>query len=177
VFFDADHPEIELNLRFRDYLKTHSDVRDAYASTKMKILLDKTSHEKTGKFSFPIYTLRKKIFIDAVIERMGFYRLRVLKCTTEGEQNAIKNFCQHSGSGGENFDPTIFDHRDHEHFLLYLGAKIVGYAHIELYRVPGIAALRAMEISEENFQSPFLAVVEKWLKVHSYVRDDSYETG
>jgi GrpB-like predicted nucleotidyltransferase (UPF0157 family) len=32
LFFDEDHPGVELNLKFRDYLRAHSDVCAQYAA-------------------------------------------------------------------------------------------------------------------------------------------------
>jgi GrpB-like predicted nucleotidyltransferase (UPF0157 family) len=88
LFFDENHPEVELNLKFRDYLRTHPDVCDEYASLKAKILQDESSQEKID--NFPVYTLRKRSFIDNIIKNIGFNRLRVLKCATEDEWNAAK---------------------------------------------------------------------------------------
>jgi GrpB-like predicted nucleotidyltransferase (UPF0157 family) len=109
VFLDPDHPEIGLNLVFRDYLRTHPDVRDEYAAVKREILKAEDAQEKIN--GFPVYTIRKRDFIDGVIKAMRYNRLRVLKCITEKESSFIKNFQE-----------------GYEYFILYKGADIIGYA-------------------------------------------------
>jgi GrpB-like predicted nucleotidyltransferase (UPF0157 family) len=54
LFFDEDHPEVQLNLKFRDYLQDHPDVRDEYATLKMKILEDEDAHQKSERSPLPI---------------------------------------------------------------------------------------------------------------------------
>jgi hypothetical protein len=67
-------------------------VRDEYAALKMKILEDKDAQQKSEKSPLPIYTVRKRVFIDSIIKNTGFNRLRVLKCATEDEWNTARNF-------------------------------------------------------------------------------------
>jgi GrpB-like predicted nucleotidyltransferase (UPF0157 family)/GNAT superfamily N-acetyltransferase len=173
VFFDKNHPEIELNLRFRDYLRINPDVRDAYAATKREILKDETSQQKVGKTQLPVYSLRKSGFIKGVINAFGFDRLRVLKCFTDDEWDAAKALRQRTFFDKRGIqDPYYwtFDHPEHEHFILYRGVKIVGYAHIQLCLAEAI--LRAIVITEEyrdkGLGSQFLAILEEWLIVHDY---------
>jgi GrpB-like predicted nucleotidyltransferase (UPF0157 family) len=71
VFFEEDHPEIELNLLFRDYLRAHLDARNEYATLKIKILQDESSQEKTG--ILPAYIIIKRSLIDCKKNR--FYLL------------------------------------------------------------------------------------------------------
>jgi GrpB-like predicted nucleotidyltransferase (UPF0157 family)/N-acetylglutamate synthase-like GNAT family acetyltransferase len=175
LFFDATHPEVELNLKFRDYLREHPDARDAYADTKMKILEDETSQQRVGKISFPIYTLRKSAFIKSVLKEIGFDRLRVLRSATEDEWNAVKHLRQRTFSDELKMkDPNhwTFDHPEHEHFVLYHGVDIAGYAHIQLRPKNMSAILHLIVIKGENrnrhFGAQFLAIIEEWLKVHDY---------
>lgn len=174
VFFDKNHPEIDLNLKFRDYLRNNPDVRAEYAAIKMEILRDESSQQKIGKISMPIYTIRKRKFIDGIIQKIGFNRLRVLKSTTDDEWNAAKNFRQkYFFDNQEIQDPYTwtFNHKDYEHFILYRGVEIIGYAHIQLLS-KSRAALRIIVLNEENrnlgYGSQFLSIIEEWLKVHEY---------
>ncbi|MDR1234107.1 MAG: GrpB family protein [Holosporales bacterium] len=111
VFFDSNHPEIELNLRFRDYLSIHPEVCDQYAAIKKEILQDESSQEKIN--GFPLYTIRKRDFIDGIIKTIGYNRLRVLKSITDKERDFIKNYQD-----------------EYEYFILYKGADIIGYASV-----------------------------------------------
>jgi GrpB-like predicted nucleotidyltransferase (UPF0157 family)/N-acetylglutamate synthase-like GNAT family acetyltransferase len=175
VFFDKNHPEIELNLRFCDYLRANPDVRDAYAELKIEILKDETAQQKVGKMQLPGYTLRKSGFIKDVIKAFGFDRLRALKCLTDDEWDAVKTLRQrHFFEERRMQDPYYwtFDHPEHDHFVLYRGSEIVGYAHIQLGPKSMTAILRIIVVTEENrhqsFGSQFLAIIEEWLMVHDY---------
>lgn len=127
MYFDENHPEIELNIAFRDYLRTHSDVRDEYSKLKKEILADGSSHQRVGKFSFPVYTIRKRAFIDNIFRTIGYNRLRVLKCLTEKEQEAANIFRR------KNSEKTAdFEDESHEHFVLYRGVEIIGYSCINI---------------------------------------------
>jgi GrpB-like predicted nucleotidyltransferase (UPF0157 family) len=132
VFFDENHPEVELNLKFRDYLRDHPSARDEYAALKTKILQDEDAHQKSEGSPLPIYTVRKRSFIDNIIESTGFNRLRVLKCATENEWDAAKSFRKKYFDRLGVVDPIYenFDDPNHEHFVLYRGVEIIGYADI-----------------------------------------------
>jgi GrpB-like predicted nucleotidyltransferase (UPF0157 family) len=162
LFFDENHPEIELNLKFRDYLKRHPDVCDEYAATKEKILQDDASQEKID--DFPVYTLRKRIFIDNIIKNLGFRRLRVLKCATDDEWNAAKNFRK------KHPDQIIDTGPNHKHFMLYHGVEIIGYADIHILSKTEAEAL-IFEVADQVDQSArefFLDVIKEWTNVHRY---------
>ena len=126
MFFDKNHPEIELNLRFRDYLRTHPEDREAYGNIKHEILNNAASHMKTGKLNMPIYTLKKRAFIDDILKKIGYNRLRVLKCLTDNEWQKSEQFCEHVITPEDRENPNL------EHFLLYKGIEIIAYAHIDI---------------------------------------------
>jgi GrpB-like predicted nucleotidyltransferase (UPF0157 family)/GNAT superfamily N-acetyltransferase len=173
VFFDKNHPEVKLNLHFRDYLKANPDVREAYAAEKRKILQDEVAQQKVGKVQLPVYTLRKSGFIKGIIKAFGFDSLRILKCVTEDEWNAAKALRQQAffdKRGTQDPYHWTFDHPEHEHFVLYRGVEVVGYAHIQLRATEAI--LRVIVVTEENrnkgLGSQFLTIIEEWLTVHDY---------
>jgi GrpB-like predicted nucleotidyltransferase (UPF0157 family) len=172
VFFDKNHPEVELNLLFRDYLKTHPDIRDEYAAIKMEILHDESAHERVGKLSFPVYTLRKKKFIDGVIKKTGFNQLRILKCLTDEEWNAAGNLRRKYFNRSDDPYFGSFDESNHKHFILYQGTEIVGYAHIQLWQESKTAILHVVAIAESHrdngCESYLCAVIDEWLIVHGY---------
>jgi GrpB-like predicted nucleotidyltransferase (UPF0157 family) len=172
MFFDGDHPEIELNLKFRDYLRAHSDVRDQYATIKYEILADETCQRRVGQF--PAYTLRKSTFIGDVVGKMGFARARVLRCTTEDEWNAVKDLRRrHFPAGDETLasDCWIFDHPEHEHFVLCEGSEIAGYAHIRLNPESSQATLCVAPEEENcgrNLKTEFSSIIKAWAEVHGH---------
>lgn len=126
MFFDANHPEIELNLRFRDYLRKNSAVRDEYARIKQDILADSSSKvvvKNSADGIFPAYTLRKAPFINEVLRQIGYSRLRALKANTKEHWEAIRRFQKQATSQGGVEDNS-------EYFVFYKGVDIVGCAEV-----------------------------------------------
>jgi GrpB-like predicted nucleotidyltransferase (UPF0157 family) len=170
VFFDENHPEVELNLKFRDYLRDHPDVRDEYAAIKMKILEDEDAHQKSERSPLPIYTVRKRAFIDNIIKNTGFNRLRVLKCATEDEWNLARNFRK------KYFDrlaitdsiPENFDDSNHEHFVLYHGVEIIGYTDIFIVS-ESEAKVEVFENLDQKATSYFSNIIKEWMEAHNYM--------
>lgn len=167
--YEESHPEIELNLLFRDYLRTHSTVRDEYALLKQELLSDQSSLIKHPS-GFTHYTLRKGNFIRNILKKAGFDRLRILKCTDETEWNAahyFRNKYFFSPHGISDPYTWTFNHPDHAHVVLYQGADIIGYIHIQFWP-DNRAAIRIIVVDEDkrnkNAGSSFLRACEKWLK-------------
>lgn len=167
--YEAFHPEIELNLTFRDYLRSHPSRRDDYARLKEALVQDESSFSKEHS-PFTNYTLRKGNFIRTILKEAGFNRIRMLKCTDDTEWAAAQYFrntyCFHP-KGIEDPYGWTFNHAEHTHLVLYQGGDIIGYAHIQFWQ--GLrAAIRILVIDEnkrnQNAGSHFLALIEKWLK-------------
>ncbi len=167
--FEEGHPEIELNLTFRDYLRTHPETCKEYALLKSALLKEESSFEKNHPM-FTGYTLGKAEFIRNVLRLSGFCRLRFVRPTNINEWEKVKKLRQHYFFDKANIlDPYqwTFDHPDHVHFILYLGVEIIGYAHIQLW--PGSrAAIRIIVVEEgqrnRGFGRQFMEWIEIWLK-------------
>ena len=167
--FEEGHPEIDLNLKFRDYLRTHPQDRDDYARLKQKLLQDESSYLKENA-RFANYTLRKGDFIRGVLEKAGFDKMRILKCSDSTEWAAAQHFRNtyfFTPHGIDDPYTWTFDHPDHAHLAFYHGTKIMGYAHIQFW-IDQRAAIRIIAIDEtnrnQNAGSRFLALIEAWLK-------------
>jgi GrpB-like predicted nucleotidyltransferase (UPF0157 family) len=169
MFFDENHPEVELNLKIRDYLRDHPDVRDEYAVLKMKILEDEDAHQKSERSPLPIYTVRKRAFIDSIIKSAGFDRLRVLKCATENEWNSARNFRKKYFDRSIETDQILenFNDSNHEHFVLYRGVEIIGYADIFIVS-ESEAKVEVFENLAQKAIPYFLTVIKEWMEVHGY---------
>jgi GrpB-like predicted nucleotidyltransferase (UPF0157 family) len=130
TFFDPDHPEIELNLTFRDYLRSHVDLVKEYSKLKQEILANPENLEVAnfGSFALPVYTLKKRKFIDKVLEMAGFNRLRMLRCTLEEDWQMAEKFAQR----------PIKD-QPGDHVLIYRGIHPIGYADIENQTEKGVS--------------------------------------
>lgn len=167
--YEEGHPEIELNLLFRDYLRTHPDRREAYTLLKEALLREPSIFEKTN-FGFSQYTLRKGDFIRDVLKKAGFNRLRILKCSDETEWAAAKAFRKKYF-----FDPHAVEdpyswtsnHPEHAHLLLYQGVEIVRYAHIQFSQNSNTATCTICIDPARNSEAlvlEFSSLYQKWLK-------------
>ncbi len=184
--YENGHPEIELNLLFRDYLRKHPDVRDEYANLKENLLRDSASFEKRNSM-FTGYNLGKDAFISKVLKAANFNRIRIMRCTHYAEWDMAKKLRQKyffAPLGISDPYTWTFDHKDHVHFILYQGIEIIGYAHIQFWP-DHRAALRIFVIDEacrqHGFGSQFLEFCERWLKkqgiasLHDEARPDAVE--
>lgn len=168
--FEENHPEIDLNLMFRDYLRSHPQVRDDYARLKQDLLQDESSFMREENSRFPNYTLRKGDFIRSVLKEAGFNRMRILKCNDDMEWAAAKHFRDQYFFGPHGIeDPYTwtFNHPEHAHLAFYQGTEVIGYAHIQFWP-DSRTAIRIIVVDEnkrsQNAGSQFLALIEKWLK-------------
>lgn len=167
--YEDGNPEIELNLLFRDYLRTHPETLEAYAALKDELVRQEASH-KIIQGPFKGYTLGKDAFIKKVLDQAGFKGLCIRFCIHHDEWEAVRYFRNtYFFDKIPISDPYIwtFNHSDHVHFVFYQGTKIIGYAHIQLWPAHR-AALRIIVI-QESFRNQgrggyFLTLCEKWLK-------------
>ena len=177
--YEEFHPEIELNLCFRDYLRSHPNKRDDYARLKEELIQDESSFTKENS-PFTNYTLRKGDFIREVLREAGFNRIRMLKCNDNTEWAAAKHFRDTYFFGPHGIDDPYtwtFNHEEHAHLVLYQGTEIVAYAHIQFWPDKR-AAIRIIATDEnkrnQRFGSSFLTLIEKWLRslgvksIHAY---------
>jgi GrpB-like predicted nucleotidyltransferase (UPF0157 family)/GNAT superfamily N-acetyltransferase len=171
--FAESSPEIELNLLFRDYLRTHPEAVTDYARLKEQLLTHPSSFERT-KSHFKGYTLGKDSFIRKILQQAGFNRLRLMQCTHHEEWQVAGQFRQKYFFDALSLaDPYTwtFEHEDHRHFVLYQGIDIIGYAHIQLWPEKR-ACLRIIVIDKplrnKGFGKQLLAWCEQWLKEHGY---------
>lgn len=173
--FEENHPEIELNLVFRDYLRSNPKMINEYAALKEYLLHNESSFKKNNSM-FTGYNLGKDAFIRKVLKLCGFNRVRFLKCTHYAEWEKAKHFRQtYFFDKVPIADPYewTFNHKDHVHFVLYQGVEIIGYAHVQLWP-ENRAAIRIIVIDKRKrnygFGSQFLSLIEKWLMTHKHNR-------
>lgn len=167
--YEEGHPEIELNLLFRDYLRSHPDARDEYARLKETLLKEKSSYEKKNSM-FTGYNLGKDAFIRKILKAANYNRIRIMKCTHYAEWDEAKRLRRQYF-----FDPLsiadpytwTFDHPEHAHLVLYQGVDIIGYAHIQFW--PHLRAALRIIVVDERYRhygqgSRFLHLCEQWLR-------------
>ena len=163
--YEEGNPEIELNLTFRDYLRSHPEVRDEYGALKLDLLKKKTSFEKNDSM-FTGYNLGKNAFITSVLKRGGFNRLRFVICTHFDEWEVAKALRKGYFFGaGEDPYTWTFNHPEHLHLILYKGVEIVGYAHLQ--RLPKEkVALRIFVIEKRERKRGYGRQFLHWIEVY-----------
>ena len=152
--YEEGHPEIDLNLAFRDYLRTHTKARDDYAMLKYILLKDPASLQKNGRM-FAGYTLGKDAFIRGILRQTNFNRLRITRCTHNSEWEAVTSMIQ---------DAT--QHPDHIYVILYQGVDIIGCSHIQNKTVQQILYYSETK-KTPDMETYFLVVIEQWLMVEN----------
>jgi len=171
--YEHNSPEIELNLVFRDYLRSHPAAKKRYEYLKYHLLKDESSHQKVGPV-YNEYTLRKHDFIQSILKVAGFHGFRFVFCTYDKEWESVRNFRNKYFFEPNRIDDPYtwtFDHKDHKHFIFYSGTDMVGYAHVQLWP-ENRASIRIMVIDEsqsnKGFGRQFLKQIERWLKLEGY---------
>jgi GrpB-like predicted nucleotidyltransferase (UPF0157 family)/GNAT superfamily N-acetyltransferase len=167
---EEGHPEIEVNLLFRNHLRSNPLSLLRYAKLKEDLLTDSSSFQKQEGQLFAGYTLGKDHFIRTILAQESYGGQRFLKATHTYEWQAVRNFRDTYFFGPYGIkDPYTwtFNHPEHAHLVLYQGIDIIGYVHIQFWPDQK-AAIRMMAIDEDkrnqNSGSMFLALIEKWLK-------------
>ena len=170
--YEEGHPEIELNLCFRNYLREHPNVRDEYGALKEVLLKDPTSFEKNGSM-FTNYNLRKGLFIKKILEQAGFNRIRMLRCTALDEWDIYHHLRETLlfkpiNIAYDRQHPSMTD-PNHHHFVLYQGTNIVAGAQVE-FLDDNLAALRSLVIDaihqKYGYGTKMLNLIEHWVVHH-----------
>lgn len=172
--FEENDPEVELNLKFRDYLRNNPLAKAEYQALKYQLLEDDSAHQKNGRM-YVGYTLGKNHLIQKILEACHLERPRITFCTHDAEWQSAKDFRNtYFFSPHHSEDPYTwtFDHKDHKHFMFYKGVKMIGYAHLQLWPDNQAAALRVIVIDQasqhQGLGVTFLSLIEKWLRLQSY---------
>lgn len=164
------HVEITTNLLFRDYLRTHESVQEAYSNLKKKIAKDPFASRKDHGI-LPNYTLEKHDFIEDILEKAGFNGTRFFFCTHYSEWNAYHRICKEGifdplGVIYDPHHPTMMD-SSHRHFVLCSAKNVVSVGKIEITS-KGYAVLRLLATDPskrgKGFGTLILQKIEAWLK-------------
>lgn len=149
--YEEGHPEIFLNLTFRDHLRSHPEMVKRYANLKQELIAQTKMHEKKGE-RFSGYNLGKDALIREILNTAGFEELCMRICTHHGEKDAIREM---RDSPLSNFTYLVF----------YKGTAIIGYAELEISATHP-AQLKNFYASEEGeyFQSRLSLWMEKLTK-------------
>jgi GrpB-like predicted nucleotidyltransferase (UPF0157 family)/GNAT superfamily N-acetyltransferase len=167
--YEEGHPEIELNMAFRDYLQSHSEAREEYAKLKENLLNDNSSSIKKNVM-FTGYSLGKDAFIRNILKMTHFNRIRMTRCAHYAEwemANRLRDKYFFAPQAIADPYTWTFEHSDHAHLIFYTGVEMVGYAHIQF--CADQKAIFRMIVNDEPYRrqglgSQFLQLLEGWLK-------------
>jgi GrpB-like predicted nucleotidyltransferase (UPF0157 family)/ribosomal protein S18 acetylase RimI-like enzyme len=168
--YEPGSAEIELNVLFRNFLRSNSKACAEYASLKI-VLAEEQKNQKNAPPMFSHYTLGKNTFIQKILQQAGFDKLRLMHCTHYAEWEATKAYRQkYFFDKVPMADPYTwtFNHAEHTHFVLYKGIQIIGYVHLQHWPNQR-AAMRIIVIDEafgnQKYGSYLLGLCERWLKL------------
>jgi GrpB-like predicted nucleotidyltransferase (UPF0157 family)/GNAT superfamily N-acetyltransferase len=163
--FEQGSPEVDRHLKFRDWMRTHDDDRNAYAGLKHQ-LAKQFPHDTVG------YCNGKDVFISDIDFKAGLSNQpRLMLVCTDREWEVY-----HTMRAQLLFAPqgVVYD-RNHSsiinvsqyHFVLYVGTKIVSVAQVE--KLAGtVFSLRSLATSPEErnkgYGSACMGLLEKWMK-------------
>jgi GrpB-like predicted nucleotidyltransferase (UPF0157 family) len=167
---EPDHGFINLNLCFRDYLRSNEKPRLDYAALKHRLVQDPTHFERVNG-RFPKYTLEKDTFIKATLNAAGFDGLTINVCTHHREWDAYHRIRaeQLFTPADITYDPNhpTLSSDTHSHLVLYKGTTIVSVAQIELLKGE-VAILRSMATDtpyqRHGYASYMLNFIERWMR-------------
>lgn len=164
------HGFISLNLKFRDYLRSHKEAAKEYAELKQKLAQNPKSREK--RWGFSEYNLGKNVFIKDILAKAGFNDFIVNLATHDKEWEEYHRIRKAEIFEGEAFEynpnhPTITA-ENHFHFVLYKGVQIVAVSHIEFWD-KDTAILRPFATDsiqqKKGYGSFLLDFLEGWIKL------------
>lgn len=171
--YEGENPEITLNLMFRNYLRVHKQARQEYEALKYRLIAQEDKHKRLVPY-FSEYNRSKDGFIKNILNHAGFNEVCFRLCLHYDEWEAARDFRQkYFFDKVPVADPYTwtFEHEDHAHFVLYKGTRIVGYAHLQLWKDQR-AALRIIVIDEgqrgQGLGEHFLRLCERWLKQQGF---------
>ena len=168
--FSANDPEIELNLKFRDYLRQNQEARDKYQNLKLGLLADESSSVR-GSGGFVNYTLRKNDFIKSVLNKAGFNSIMMNLCLHEAEWDNYHRIRKEQIFSPINilYNPNHphLTSENHYHFVLYQGTRIISVAHVEFLNQSD-ASIRSLATDgpyqNKGYGKKMMELLEKWIK-------------
>lgn len=152
--YEEGNSEIERHLKFRDWMRSHTEDRTLYEKLKKDLAI---------KYPNDIlsYCFGKELFVAGIDKKTGFKGLRVVKALTPREWDAIGRFRESDKYTG------TFDQKENLCFVLYQGSEIIGYAHIQV-SLEKRAILLTIFVDEpyrnQGVDEKFLAMCERWIK-------------
>ena len=161
--FEKDNPEIERHLKFRDWMRTNPEDREAYAYLKNQ-LAKKNANDMNS------YCFAKDEFVANIDEKAGWQGFRVVKALSEREWATLKSFrYNYYHNLLKQVDPyrDWLDDPANVHLVLLKKTDIIGYTHVQF--CPDKSAMLHFIFIEKSHQKKkfgtgLLVFIQKWLR-------------
>jgi len=154
--FEEGDAEIELNLLFRDYLRSSGCARMQYQQLKYELAAQNDINKKDDNI-YTRYTLGKHDFISSILQKAGFARLRLVFATHKREWEAYRRI------RGE--ECNYLQDETNYHFVLYNGVEVVAIAHVE-FSLQSDAVLKFIASDGahqwQGFEENLVELLKKW---------------
>lgn len=170
--YEEGHPEIELNILFRNFLRRSPEACKEYEELKYHLLQQKSSFERNNN-RFAGYTLGKDVFIQKILNQTGFNQLCLRFCAHPREWDTYYRIYQEQL--GDISSKKVSNHAENQyHFILYKGGVTVAIAHLEFSDTKAILRALATDTPyhEEGYEYQLLALLERW----TYTKKRSLES-
>lgn len=125
--YNPGNSEIELNIKFRDYLRNNISAKEEYAALKMHLISQEELHKKNNNSIFSGYNLGKNEFIQKSLREANFNSLALRYCSHYLEWENYHRIVKEA-----SLDSIGIDNPNYFHFVLYKGTVIIGVACVEL---------------------------------------------
>lgn len=168
--FEKGHPEIELNLLFRDHLRSNPESLREYADMKERLIADEASFQQQGSM-FSNYKLEKDRFIRQILKNTGYNRHRFLRVTHKQEwadyHRIRKTVIFYPCSSVYEATPPSITENNVFHFILCHGVEARTIAHVEFLNESEAALMSFAtdpEFQSQGYGTAMILFLEKWLK-------------
>ena len=177
----VNSPEIELNLLFRDYLRSNEKARNQYKSVKIAAANANGASKKVGT-GITKYNLLKNDFIVSVLKETGFSGICARFVTQKAESeffNKIKNRFLKAKSvsfdkiKNKNFGDFCgvnnlpFSEQHFKKIVLYEGVNLVGGAELLLVDSYRVLINFVWTNDDEKLLRKLLSIIEDWVKIRA----------
>lgn len=158
--YEQGSPEIEHNLLFRNYLRTHANERDAYGALKKQLAMLHPDDINT-------YWLGKEAFIQALLNKLDFKGYRMVQAVTPNEWAIFERLCGIQPiSLSQNVNELHSKYKRLYHFVFIIGTNIMACAQIEFIN-ESEATLENFELEpsyqHKGHEVKIRALIDKWL--------------
>lgn len=167
--YEKGNPDIELNIRFRDFLINSPEAKAEYNKLKLSLLKNNKSHIKENSI-FTGYSLGKDEFIRKILDKSGYNGLSFRFCTHYAEWNAYHNIARdffESQNIQYNLNHPNFSDNNYYHFILSKGTKIVSIAELKWNEKikPSIKYVHSTNLPKKQNAEIYLKnQITKWIK-------------